>query len=67
MATSTHATRTAGRTRNGAITLAAMLYCWFGFAFLVSSLVIVTYTLPIMLIIGPLRVFLIARRWETLR
>ena len=142
MATLKHTTTTVGQRRNGASTLAAILYCWFGFAFLMSSLLIAIYTLrnahlpvvfgidmlagpfserlglnavlvatvpwgivnvleivagywlwksrkpsgklgllllpmgtifwigyalPIMLIIGPLRVFLIARGWETLR
>ena len=31
--------------RTGALTLAAILYCWFGLAFLVSSLLIATYVL----------------------
>ena len=40
MATVNHATTTASQRRSGAMTLAAILYCWFGLAFLVSSLLI---------------------------
>ena len=36
-------TTTASQKRGSAITLAAILYCWFGFAFLISSLLIVIY------------------------
>src|SRR5687767_10607878 len=45
MATMNHAATTAGHQRSGAITLAAILYCWFGLAFLVSSLLIVSSAL----------------------
>jgi hypothetical protein len=44
MATVNNAT-TASRLRSGAITVVAILYCWFGFAFLVSSLLIGVYVL----------------------
>ncbi len=44
MATLKHAT-TASQRRSGPITLAAILYSWFGFAFLISSLLITVYTL----------------------
>ncbi len=142
MATLNHATTSASQKRGGAITLAAILYCWFGLAFLISSLLIVisalrngelpvvfgiemlsgpfsqrlglnaalaatipwgvvnvlealagywlwksrkhggqlalvlfpagmifwiAYALPIMVVVGPLRVFLLARGWKTLR
>jgi ABC-type antimicrobial peptide transport system permease subunit len=142
MTTVKHAATTASQRRSGAITLAAILYCWFGLAFLISSLLIVTsalrngelpvmfgiemlagpfserlglgaalaatvlwgivnvlevlagywlwksrkhggklglllfpaglifwigYALPIMVVIGPLRVLLLARGWKTLR
>jgi hypothetical protein len=45
MATIKHAATTASHQRSGTITLAAILYCWFGLAFLISSLLIVIYTL----------------------
>ncbi len=41
MATLNNATTTASQRRSGAITLAAILYYWFGLAFLISSLLIV--------------------------
>ena len=41
MATLKHAATTANHQRSGAITLAAILYYWFGLAFLISSLLIV--------------------------
>ena len=41
MATVNRATTPAHHHRSGAITLAAILYCWFGLAFLISSLLIV--------------------------
>jgi hypothetical protein len=142
MATLTTATPAASQRRGGALTLAAILYCWFGLAFLISSVLIanaalrngklpvifgiemlagpfserlglnaalaatipwgvvnvlevlagywlwksrkhgaklalvlfpagmifwIGYALPIMVVIGPLRVFLLARGWKTLR
>jgi hypothetical protein len=142
MATLNHATTTASQKRGGAISLASILYAWFGLAFLISSLLIgisvqrngelpvvfgiemlagplsqrlgldaalaatvpwgvvnvlevlagywlwksrkhgaklalllfpagmifwIGYALPIMVVIGPLRVFLLARGWKTLR
>ena len=45
MATLKHTTTTVGQRRNGASTLAAILYGWFGFAFLTSSLLIALYAL----------------------
>jgi hypothetical protein len=45
MATVKQATIPASRQRSGATTLAAILYCWFGLAFLVSSMLIAVYTL----------------------
>ncbi len=59
MATVNHAATPASQRRNGAVTLAAILYCWFGLAFLVSSLLIATYalrngSLPIVFGIGML-------------
>ncbi len=45
MATLNNAMTTPSQRRGGAITLAAILYCWFGLAFLISSLLIVIYTL----------------------
>jgi hypothetical protein len=45
MATMKQATIPASRQRSGATTLAAILYCWFGLAFLVSSMLIAVYTL----------------------
>jgi hypothetical protein len=40
MATVNHVTTTAIQRRSGVMTLAAILYCWFGLAFLISSLLI---------------------------
>jgi hypothetical protein len=45
MATVKHAATPASYQRSGAITLAAILYCWFGLSFLVSSQLIVISTL----------------------
>jgi len=45
MATLNNAATTASHKRGGAITFAAILYCWFGLAFLISSLLIGIYTL----------------------
>ena len=45
MAAVKQATKPASRQRSGATTLAAILYCWFGLAFLVSSMLIAVYTL----------------------
>ena len=142
MATMNDVTSVAGPRRSTAITVAAVLYCWFGFAFIVSSVLIalyaqrtgwlpvvfgiarlagpfverfgvqgalaaaipwgivnalemltgvwlwqsrrrggklglalffagmifwIGYALPIMVVVGPLRVFLIASGWKTLR
>ena len=142
MAPVNHAATPASQRRTGAMTLAAILYCWFGLAFLVSSLLItifalrngelpvmfgiemlsgpfserlglnaalaaavpwsvvnvlelvagywlwksrkhggklglmlfpagmifwIGYALPIMVVVGPLRVLLLARGWKTLR
>jgi len=142
MATVNHAPTPASHQRSAAMTLAAILYCWFGLAFLVSSLLItifalrngelpvmfgiemlsgpfserlglnaalaaavpwsvvnvlelvagywlwksrkhggklglmlfpagmifwIGYALPIMVVVGPLRVLLLARGWKTLR
>jgi hypothetical protein len=39
------ATTIAGRRRSGVLTLVAILYCWFGFAFMVSSLLIGLYVM----------------------
>src|SRR5215211_5154373 len=41
MTTLNNARTTANHQRGGAVTLAAILFCWFGLAFLVSSLLIV--------------------------
>ena len=40
MATLNHATTTASQKRGGTISLASILYTWFGLAFLISSLLI---------------------------
>lgn len=58
MATVNNAT-TAPHQRSDAIRVVAILYCWFGFAFLLSSLLIAIYTLrngelPLVLGIGML-------------
>jgi hypothetical protein len=45
MATLNNVTMPVSHRRTGAITLAAILYCWFGLAFLISSLLIVIYAL----------------------
>jgi hypothetical protein len=45
MAAVKQATKPASRQRSGATTLAAILYCWFGLAFLVSSMLVAVYTL----------------------
>jgi hypothetical protein len=44
MAILKHATIPADQRRSGAITLASILYCWFGFAFLLSSVLVVIST-----------------------
>jgi hypothetical protein len=43
MATMNSITSVAGPRRSTAITVAAVLYCWFGFAFIVSSVLIALY------------------------
>ena len=45
MTTVNHAATPASQRRGATITLAAILYCWFGLSFLVSSLLIVISTL----------------------
>ena len=45
MATVNHGVTIVSHRRSRAITVAAILYCWFGLAFLVSSLLIVIYAL----------------------
>jgi ABC-type antimicrobial peptide transport system permease subunit len=45
MAILNDATTFARKRRSGALTLVAILYCWFGFAFIVSSLLIGLYAL----------------------
>jgi hypothetical protein len=45
MTTVNHAATTASHKLSGALALAAIVYCWFGLAFLVSSLLIVIYAL----------------------
>jgi hypothetical protein len=45
MTTVNHTATTASYRRTAAMTLAATLYCWFGLAFLISSLLIVIFAL----------------------
>lgn len=41
MAILNDATTIARKRRSGALTVVAILYCWFGFAFIVSSLLLI--------------------------
>ena len=45
MATLNNAVTPASQRRSGVIALAAILYCWFGLAFLISSMLIVIFAL----------------------